>query len=389
MPMLLIGALAVMVPQWAMATGTAANTTISNTVAVNYKVNSVDQTEVTDTVTFKVDNKVNLTVLTQDTTVTILPGQQKSFKFKLTNTGNATQDYVLSAIADPSNNFTPSAGPALYSDATCTTSITNNYITNIAVDTPTYIYICITAPNTAANGKWANYALKANTHDANKTFATKVETTVAGGGAAGSGTAVVLADVDADGAGANDGDKDGDHLDWGGSRLPNGSTPDKGFKVESAALTVAKSTAVYWDPINLTSTPKAIPGAIVTYTITITNSGAQSATNVAISDDLNTEVTGATPHLAFGNNDTNSSPDGGFKDATKDCAAGEGIVVTDGTSGATAACETNAYSANNDGTTWNDAGGGATYGATNKVVVTGLTVDAGESATVKFQVTIQ
>lgn len=366
--MLLMGVLAAMVPRWAMAAGTAADTTISNTATVNYKVNSIDQTPIDSTVTFKVDNKVNLEVVSQEATVAILPGQQKSFKFKLTNTGNSTQDYLLSAIADPSNTLSPSAGPALYSDAACTTAVTNSYISNIAVDTPTYIYICITAPNTAANNTWANYALKANTHDAGKTFATRVETVA--GGTAGSGTAVVLADVDADGAGGNDGLKDGDHLDWGGGRLPNGSAPDKGFKVESAALTVAKSATVYWDPINLTSTPKAIPGAVVTYTITITNNGAASATSVAITDSLATEISAG--RLAFLTQ---------YNDGTTSCSAANGVVVdADGSGAGAPACKTNAGSDDN-----------ADFGITaaNTVTATGLTIDAGTNATVKFQVTIQ
>ena len=52
------------------AAGTAADTTISNTVTLNYEVDSVAQTPVTDTVTFKVDNRIDLSIASSGATVT-------------------------------------------------------------------------------------------------------------------------------------------------------------------------------------------------------------------------------------------------------------------------------------------------------------------------------
>jgi uncharacterized repeat protein (TIGR01451 family) len=40
------------------------------------------------------------------------------------------------------------------------------------------------------------------------------------------------------------------------------------------SLTVLKSVQTYSDPVNVTTNPKAIPGALMTYTITVQNSGA-------------------------------------------------------------------------------------------------------------------
>lgn len=53
-----------------------------------------------------------------------------------------------------------------------------------------------------------------------------------------------------------------------------------------APLTASKSGEVYWDPINLFTNPKNIPGAIVTYTITVSNpSGQPTDTNSVVLSD--------------------------------------------------------------------------------------------------------
>ena len=46
-----------------------------------------------------------------------------------------------------------------------------------------------------------------------------------------------------------------------------------------------KTASVISDPINLTSNPKAIPGAVVRYTVTVTNSSTTTAAESVILDD--------------------------------------------------------------------------------------------------------
>lgn len=55
-----------------------------------------------------------------------------------------------------------------------------------------------------------------------------------------------------------------------------------------APLSASKSGAVYWDPVNLFTNPKNIPGATVTYTITVTNPSGQQTDNnsVVLSDAI-------------------------------------------------------------------------------------------------------
>jgi len=66
-----------------------------------------------------------------------------------------------------------------------------------------------------------------------------------------------------------------------------------------------KTAVVVYDPINETTSPKAIPGAIVKYTITLENVGSQAAQNVNLSDPIpaNTEYCGTGDDLG-GNGNT-------------------------------------------------------------------------------------
>lgn len=78
-----------------------------------------------------------------------------------------------------------------------------------------------------------------------------------------------------------------------------------------------KTSAVISDPINGTNNPKAIPGATVEYTITITNSGSGDASNVIISDLVPTTTTfkaGTIKWTEHGGSETTLT-DGGGDDA--------------------------------------------------------------------------
>ncbi len=63
------------------------------------------------------------------------------------------------------------------------------------------------------------------------------------------------------------------------------------FNVQTAAITVAKSSTVVSDPINGTTNQKIIPGALVQYCLIVTNAGPLAATNIIMSDPLPPELT--------------------------------------------------------------------------------------------------
>ena len=93
----------------------------------------------------------------------------------------------------------------------------------------------------------------------------------------------------------------------------------------NASLTITKSSALVSDPVNGTTNPKAIPGAIVAYTLTVSNSGptAVDTNSVLIIDTLPSQLsvgTAASPVFAQGSPTSNltftSGTDIAFSNAT-------------------------------------------------------------------------
>jgi uncharacterized repeat protein (TIGR01451 family) len=62
-----------------------------------------------------------------------------------------------------------------------------------------------------------------------------------------------------------------------------------GISISSATLTPSKEATIVSDPINGTSDPKAVPGAIIKYEIKVVNSGSVAATDLVIEDTLPAE----------------------------------------------------------------------------------------------------
>ena len=71
----------------------------------------------------------------------------------------------------------------------------------------------------------------------------------------------------------------------------NGIVVDTGsFRVQAANLIITKSVAVISDPVNFGTNPKAIPGAILEYTILIDNDGTETADNLSITDIIGADM---------------------------------------------------------------------------------------------------
>ncbi len=128
----------------------------------------------------------------------------------------------------------------------------------------------------------------------------------------------------------------------------------------SANITVAKSSAVVSDPINGAASPKRIPGAVIEYTVQVTNTGGAQATNVTITDDLGAE----SARMSF-------LPDGYG-------VPGKGILVTaPNINGGAAQLLTNVADTDQ-----------AEY-SLSTITVNGITLDAGEQAVVAFRVVVR
>ena len=359
------------VSQSALALGTASGTTINNTATLNYSVGATVQPAInSNTVGFVVDNKVNLTVAKVLDNASTTPGlTNQAVAFTVTNNGNTAQRYALSPVLTSSGLTNPLTNVRIYLDngatpgawdATDTLYVDASTFANVAPDASISVLIVADAPAVETNGQTAVYSLLATTVDAG----TLVVTTQVGAGAPNTllgPVDVVFADPMSGIAGDSAVARDGQHA------------ASATFTIATAALTVTKASAVYSDPINgVSANAKAIPGAVVTYTITIANAaGGATATSASIADSLNAEITSVPPHLAFATQ---------FTDGTNACAAGSGVVVAGGGEIAGGVCKTNAIDV--------QAITNAEFTA-NVVNVTGLSIAGGATATIKFQVIVQ
>lgn len=284
--------------QSALAAGTDAGTSIANRATVNYNVGGVAQTQINSSptgnstpgagsgadTTFVVDNRIMHTVSEVGGAATAAsPGASNVVAtFLVTNNGNNSQGYQLtptnltggSLFGETDNTdvtnlraFRDVNGNAAYDPGVDTES----FIDTLAEDTSARVFIVADVPVTASNGQYANVQLAARAAVPGTSGATLVTET--GGADNPAAVDVVFADG---GAVARDGVHE---------------AADQ-YAIQSASLTVAKTSAVVNDPFNGAVNPKAIPGAVVRYTITVTNNSTTTgADSVVLTDQIPTNTT--------------------------------------------------------------------------------------------------
>ena len=272
--LLAAGLLGVGASQSVLAAGTLSNTDISNTATVDFQVGGIDQTATSDSATFKVDNKVDVTVSTGGD-VTVIPGSQDQvLTYTITNTGNTTQTYSLvlggtTAIMENVEVYLDTNGNGTYEPLTDTTLYTSGSgasIGDIVPDGDSKVFLVSDTLASAIDGATEAYTMTATTLDAGTTTVTQEDT---------DGDDPTLVEVVfADAAGATDADNNGDF------------SATAAYDVGSAALAVNKSAAVVSDPVNGTTSPYALPGAVVAYTIDVSNTGSTDATSVEVTDPI-------------------------------------------------------------------------------------------------------
>ena len=283
----LMGSVAIATP--AFAEGTTAGTQVTNTVSLSYRVADVQQNPVTATNTFTVDRKVNLTVAEEGTTTTIVaPGVTNAVTaFRVTNTSNAPLDFALAvsqlsggtAAHGGTDNF-DATNVRIYADTNGNNSFDSGdqlitYLDEVAADAGRLVFVVADIPIAQVNGDVAGVRLTATSREAGAAGsqgAVITETT----GANTSGVDTVFADTNANGNTA----RDGAHF------------AGDDYTVSAATLSVTKASRVISDPLNNTTDPKMIPGAVVEYCIIVANgAGAATATDISISDVLPIETT--------------------------------------------------------------------------------------------------
>jgi uncharacterized repeat protein (TIGR01451 family) len=352
------------------AAGTTSGTPITNIATINYTVDGTPQPP-TDTPpsTFVVDTIVNLLLVEDNNTHTSVAAgsEEQATSFTLSNLGNASQTYSLTAAQSSLAVFGEAdafdvTNFAYYIDVNDDglldggdTLLATGMVPVMAPDDVVNLLVVADIPVSQTDGSTAAISLTAVTYESDGLSIT-VESL---------GTDDV-ANVDivfADPAFAED-------LATGTAAQTEGdasATALDQYHVATAVLAISKASLVYSDPANGTTNPKAIPGAILTYTITIVNSGTAAATGISISDIVD--------DIGLGTVTFNTL----FDDGITTCAALNGIAVKDGAD-ANPVCHTNVTGDDNA-----DFGGGV---SNDTVLTTGLSLDAGETATMAFQVTI-
>jgi uncharacterized repeat protein (TIGR01451 family) len=274
----------------AMATGTPSGTSIDNDATVDYEVGGVPQAQVaSNTASFLVDNMIDLTVATVDVApVQVVPGDtSRVLTYTVTNDGNTVQDYSLTAQGasgtwnGATDNF-DATGISVFVDANDNgvyepATDTATYIDELAADATITAFIVGDIPLDRSDGDAALYDLIAQTAVGGSPGSQGSDITSDDSGIPDNPATVEI--VFADAAGTADAQYDGQH-----------SSTD-GYLVVTATLGVVKSSTVVSDPINGVTNPKAIPGATVRYTLTVTNGGSEDADNVVLVDPIPTNAT--------------------------------------------------------------------------------------------------
>ncbi|WP_027715628.1 DUF11 domain-containing protein [Desulfuromonas sp. TF] len=334
----------------AFAGGTDSGETISNSATIDYKIGTVSPPSISSTpAEFVVDYKIDPVVANNGGATVVPNGTGYALTFTVTNNSNtkAAESLQLKLTTEEgANTFnmdTPvqvweDDGDGIFSSGSDTNISATPYI-SLAKDADQVIFIVADAPGTAADTQTDVYHLIATAWDGNGAGGIALAET--------GGNTVGLEDiifVDAAGTATVDADAvtDGKHSDSGT------------YTVGTAQLSISKSSAV------IGGTGYYIPGETVEYTITISNGGGASATatGITVSDSLDTEITAGT--VAFST--------GTIKVDAPNLYGGAETTLTDADG--------------DDEGNWNITG-------TNTVTVNGIELDAGESATVKFQVEIQ
>jgi uncharacterized repeat protein (TIGR01451 family) len=291
-----VSAAALLLSQQVLALGTDAGTTVSNQATVGYSVSGNPQTPIESDPTgnstpgagnpteFLVDRRVSFTLIEVDgahTTPVAPDDTDVVTAFTLTNTGNAIMDFRLGAldfagavhgIADSTDlgnyrvraaNGDGAGGVPVLGDF--------DFVDELAEDAVVEIYVFADAPLTVLDGEFANIELTvtaADDADALPTIGT-LDPDLAESPGADDPTIIESVFADA----GNDGFE----------------VAQDGYEIVSAALEITKTAAVDSDPFG---SGKAVPGAIIEYTIVVDNTtGSTDATNVSIADVIDADVT--------------------------------------------------------------------------------------------------
>ncbi len=341
---------------------TPAGTVVSNTAQATYTVNGNAQTTPSNTATFVVDRKVNLAVVAAQSATTSVNFGDTSVvtTFRVTNNTNATQDFLLTlaqlmpvGLLTGADNFdldnvrivVDADGDGLYDPAVDTAT----FIDELEADKTRAVFVIgdIPSNNPAATGAQIGLQAIAAIGGARGTQGTPLIPTPLNTVNQDAEIDVVFADNDNDGLLGFDAARNG--RAWAYASFAVTTT--------NVSLTVTKSASVVSDGIS-TLNPKALPGAIVQYCLTVQNATPSTpAANVNLTDIVPANTTYIPGSLSVGGIGAN------------------GVCLLNGVSIADNGSGTGAYRGSYDA-------------GTRTVTATIATVPGGTSVAASFRVTI-
>lgn len=300
-----VGLAALFVAQSGWAAGTQAGTLIENTATLSYSVGGTPQSEIkSDVSDFVVDRKVDLTV-TGDKTLDVSDPNEPAGTYEVSPLSDGTDPATAPATAvDPANkllyklknegnssqafevgvaNLTGDDFEAL----DCHIEITDETNTNVTGPTPitgtdpivivpedTEYNIYVTCDMPDIESATVPTGVADNDLATLEVTATAVVSETDNTAMTESGTDAedTVDTVLADDTGTGDADRDAKHSDT------------QTYEIAAPDMSVEKTSAVISDPFNGSTNPKRIPGAIVEYTIRVTNDSSTAVDDVTISD---------------------------------------------------------------------------------------------------------
>jgi uncharacterized repeat protein (TIGR01451 family) len=289
---------------------TAADTPVSNTFTLTYDVGGVTQPPIDTSdpgdpngpTVFTVDRLIDLTVESLGDETSAPGSTNEELVYSLQNLGNDDQAYSLTVIEEAATSTTDTEDPA---DAT---PVIQYYIDDgdgvyepggddgtlvtydpanppvLGPDEVLWVVVTQDIRSDAVDGNTADITLLADTLDPTAPFAETVDD--ADGNDADAAAAAENVFVDGQGTGNEAATPDGDHSATGT------------YIVASADISAIKDVAMHsQDGSTCTAIPGTpiaggyfVPGGCVEYTITVTNSGSDAATDIDVSDTLPAEL---------------------------------------------------------------------------------------------------
>ena len=285
----------------ALAEGVGAGTLIENTAQASYDTPSGPVTVDSNTVTLRVDEILDVTVSSLDAgPINTVPGTEV-LSFEITNTGNGPEAFRLTpnpAVAGNDFDVTieriavDTNGNGVFDDGVDEVLTSPETTDDLAADESLTVFVVVTVPGSASDTDTSDVELLAEA--------------VTGTGAPGTTF-------------AGQGEDGGDAV-VGLTNAEDTATGSLLFGLTTLELTKSATIA---DPFGGTS---AIPGAIVTYTITADVTGSGSIDNLVVSDPFPTGTTYRASTLAL---DSTGLTDAAGDDAGE--ASATAISVTLGT----------------------------------------------------------